>query len=63
MLKILEFVLSGFWIFVGFWILLGMIINFFFRIYNRMLRHLNIRKHGYPPNCDADGDFQTFDED
>lgn len=27
---------------------------------NRILRHWNIRKHGYPPaHCDADGDFVT----
>ena len=27
---------------------------------NRILRHWNIRKHGYPPDhCDADGDFRT----
>lgn len=26
---------------------------------NRILRHWNIHKHGYPPPyCDADGDFQ-----
>lgn len=26
---------------------------------NRVLRHWNIRKHGYPPaHCDADGDFR-----
>lgn len=26
---------------------------------NRILRHWNIRKHGYPPDhCDADGDFR-----
>lgn len=26
---------------------------------NRILRHWNIRKHGYPPaHCDADGDFR-----
>lgn len=25
---------------------------------NRILRHWNIHKHGYPPpHCDADGDF------
>lgn len=25
---------------------------------NRPLRHMNIRKHGWPPeHCDADGDF------
>jgi hypothetical protein len=27
--------------------------------WNRLMRHLNIRKHGWPPaHCDADGDFQ-----
>lgn len=26
---------------------------------NRILRHWNIRKHGYPPaHCNADGDFR-----
>lgn len=26
---------------------------------NRPLRHMTIRKHGYPPpHCDADGDFR-----
>jgi len=26
---------------------------------NRPLRHMNIRKHGWPPaHCDADGDFK-----
>lgn len=27
-------------------------------------RHLNIRKHGWPPeHCDADGDFPSNEED
>jgi hypothetical protein len=27
---------------------------------NRIMRHWNIHKHGYPPpHCDADGDFKT----
>ena len=31
---------------------------------NRPLRHMNIRKHGYPPpHCDADGDFVQKDGD
>lgn len=31
---------------------------------NRPLRHMNIRKHGWPPeHCDADGDFINKDED
>ena len=30
---------------------------------NRFLRHMNIRKHGYPPvHCDADGDFREDDD-
>jgi hypothetical protein len=30
-----------------------------FRIVNRVMRHWNIHKHGYPPpHCDADGDFE-----
>lgn len=30
---------------------------------NRILRHWNIRKHGYPPaHCDADGDFRPDEE-
>jgi len=29
---------------------------------NRPLRHMNIRKHGWPPaHCDADGDFKSED--
>lgn len=31
----------------------------FFSLPNRVLRHLNIRRHGWPPaHCDADGDFK-----
>lgn len=30
---------------------------------NRVFRHWNIRKHGYPPpHCDADGDFRPDSE-
>ena len=33
------------------------------RISFRLFRHLNIRKHGWPPeHCDADGDFEKEDE-
>lgn len=32
------------------------------RLPNRVLRHWNIRKYGYPPaHCDADGDFKKED--
>lgn len=31
---------------------------------NCILRHWNIRKHGYPPaHCDADGDFRPEKDD
>lgn len=31
---------------------------------NRIMRHWNIHKHGYPPpHCDADGDFKKPEED
>jgi hypothetical protein len=35
------------------------------RVWARFIRHLNIRKHGWPPShCDADGDFKPVkDED
>lgn len=32
-------------------------------MWNRFWRHLNIRKHGYPPpHCDADGDINKHYE-
>ena len=31
---------------------------------NRIMRHWNIRKHGYPPaHLDADGDFRPIDNE
>lgn len=39
------------------------IVRIFFGLPNRILRHWNIRKHGYPPaHCDADGDFKEDKE-
>ena len=33
-----------------------------FKIVNRIIRGMNIRKNGWPPvHCDADGDFKTDD--
>jgi hypothetical protein len=35
----------------------------FAMLINRPLRHMNIRKHGWPPaHCDADGDFKRNEE-
>lgn len=37
----------------------GVIKYAFTMLINRPLRHMNIRKHGWPPShCDADGDFK-----
>jgi hypothetical protein len=64
MTEFFKFILSDFWIFVGFCLILSGIGNFIFRIYNRTLRHYNVKKHGYPPaHCDADGDFKPTKKD
>jgi hypothetical protein len=61
-MKLLEFILSNFWVFFGFWILISVFLDFTIKLVNRVLRHYNIRKHGYPPpHCDADGDFKEED--
>jgi len=42
--------------------ILGIPVKLLTVVINRPLRHLNIRKHGYPPaHCDADGDFKKED--
>lgn len=62
-MKVLEFIFSSVWHFLGCLILLRMILCFVFLIWNRLFRHLNIRKHGYPPDyCDADGDCMNKEE-
>lgn len=58
-----EFMFYGFWHFVGGFLVLWMLImaplSFIIKLVNRILRHRNIRLHGYPPaHCDADGDFK-----
>jgi hypothetical protein len=64
MKETLQFLLSDFWIWMGFvWILI-IILDFIFKIYNRTLRAMNIRKHGYPPaHCNADGDFRPINKE
>ena len=33
------------------------VVNHLFRVWNRMMRMLNIKHHGWPPpHCDADGE-------
>ena len=63
-MKFIEFIFSGFWIWLGFMLLLSGVATFIFRVYNRALRHRNIMKYGYPPShCDADGDFPEKEKD
>ncbi len=39
---------------------LFLIMAFFFKGWNRLMRMLNIRKNGWPPaHCNADGDFKV----
>lgn len=63
MIEILQFIFSSFWIWLGVIILISLPLNFIFKLYNRTLRHWTIRKHGYPENCDADGDFLNTKND
>ena len=61
MLDVLKFACSSFWVFCGCGIIFSCISHFVIVIWNRGLRHWNIRKHGYPPeHCDADGDFKKM---
>ena len=40
------------------------VLQFTISLVNRIMRHWNIRKHGYPPpHCDADGDFKKVEEE
>jgi hypothetical protein len=40
-----------------------MVTSTFFRCWNRVLRHLNVRSKGWPPaHLDADGDFKPEPE-
>lgn len=62
MANLLKLALNNFWSFCGTIVLVTMVfvplLDFMLKMVNRILRHRNILKHGYPPeHCDADGDF------
>jgi hypothetical protein len=65
-MKTFEFIFGNFWHWLGFMILIVFIGKylyvFIFNMYQRTLRHFTILKHGYPVNCDADGDFHAPEE-
>jgi hypothetical protein len=48
-MEIIKFILSDFWIFIGFLIIFSAIGKFIYMLYHRMLKHISIMKHGYPP--------------
>lgn len=63
-MQLINLIFESFWHFIGACILLSILGNFILNLWNRFWRHLNIRKHGYPPNwCDADGDFKKASND
>ena len=62
-MNIYEFMSAHPWqtFFLGFWVLI--VLAMMVGLIQLMMRHANIRKHGYPPkHCDADGDFKPEKE-
>ena len=62
MIDILNFIFRDFWTWLGAVIIIGLPLQFILKMYSSTLRHWNIRKHGYPVNCDASGDFKEEKE-
>lgn len=64
-MELFKFIFSDFWIWAGTMFAGAGLLNFIsyiantmFRCWNRFMRHLNIRKAGWPPShLDADGDW------
>jgi hypothetical protein len=68
-MEFIKFTFQSFWHFAGMFLLISTVllisVNGTVRILNRLFRHLNIRKHGWPPPyIDADGDsiYETPDD-
>jgi len=59
--EFLKYIFGNFWMWLGFTIIIVQFLTFFFKMYNRTLRHRNIMKYGYPPeHCDAYGEFRQI---
>lgn len=57
-MELLKFVFSSVWVFLGVSLMGGSVLKYLFCCWNRLLRHLNVRKAGWPPpHLDADGDW------
>ena len=53
-----TFLLGIFYLFVA-----GQVLQFVLNFWNRFLRHLSVRKHGWPPgHLDTDGDWPPKDD-
>jgi len=64
MIELIKYALSDLWKFIGFSILMTAVFRFLFLLWNRLIRHLNIRAAGWPPeHLDADGSFSADDEE
>lgn len=60
-MNIWEFMSGSPWV-AGICLFLGL--GFSVKLVNRIMRHWNIHKHGYPPpHCDADGDFKETEKE
>jgi hypothetical protein len=59
-MDIFQFMSDSPWLSFFLALIIGQLIgNIVVNLPNRIFRHWNIRKHGYPPaHCDADGDFK-----
>jgi hypothetical protein len=63
-MEALQFIFSGFWIWLGAMILLALPLKFIHNIWVALLKYLAIRKSGYPPlHCDANGNFLTTENE
>lgn len=62
-MELIEFIFSGFWVFVGSLLIIFVPFAFTNAIIDSILKHRTIRKHGYPPeHCDANGEFKKEDK-
>jgi hypothetical protein len=50
MIELIEFVLSGFWVFIGFELLMGAVLTFMLRSWVYFLKFLVAMKHGHNPH-------------
>lgn len=64
-MNIFQFMSDSPWLTFFLALILGeVVVKIMLIVPNRILRHWNIRKHGYPPaHCDADGDFKQDNND